>query len=140
MFLEQQISLLEWFLKGHVTLKTGVMITGINYKLTKMTKLLNLSIQSKPFLETYCNFCGKCKVKEAKDDRMDVKKGKETTTCFSMKERKPITIQVCKYHAVLPCKIYESISLMFGRVCHKSMSIHFLLSVMAKPLSYTSSI
>ncbi len=25
MFLEQQIFLLEWFLKGHVTLKTGVM-------------------------------------------------------------------------------------------------------------------
>ncbi len=25
MFLEQQISILEWFLKDHVTLKTGVM-------------------------------------------------------------------------------------------------------------------
>ncbi len=38
MFLEQQISISEWFLKDHVTLKTGVMmlkiqlrITGINY-------------------------------------------------------------------------------------------------------------
>ncbi len=38
MFLEQQISILEWFLKDHVTLKTGVMIlkiqlcnTGLNY-------------------------------------------------------------------------------------------------------------
>ncbi len=38
MFLEQQIGILEWFLKDHVTLKTGVMmlkiqlcITGINY-------------------------------------------------------------------------------------------------------------
>ncbi len=38
MFLEQQISILERFLKNHVTLKTGVMmqkiqlrITGINY-------------------------------------------------------------------------------------------------------------
>ncbi len=38
MFLEQQFSLLEWFLKDHVTLKTEVMmlkiqlyITGINY-------------------------------------------------------------------------------------------------------------
>ncbi len=38
MFLEHQISILEWFLKDHVTLKTGVMmlkiqlcITGINY-------------------------------------------------------------------------------------------------------------
>ncbi len=37
-FLEQQIIILEWFLKDHVTLKTGVMmlkiqlcITGINY-------------------------------------------------------------------------------------------------------------
>ncbi len=37
-FLEQQISILEWFLKDHVTLKTEVMaanfsfaITGINY-------------------------------------------------------------------------------------------------------------
>ncbi len=35
---EQQISILEWFLKDHVTLKTGVidaensaLITGINY-------------------------------------------------------------------------------------------------------------
>ncbi len=35
MFLEQQISILEWFLKDHVTLKPGVKIqiwiTGINY-------------------------------------------------------------------------------------------------------------
>ncbi len=38
LFLEQQISTLEWFLKDHVTLKTGVImlniqlcITGINY-------------------------------------------------------------------------------------------------------------
>ncbi len=38
MFIEQQISILEWFLKDHVTLKTGVMtlkiqiyVTGINY-------------------------------------------------------------------------------------------------------------
>ncbi len=38
MFLEQQIIILEWFLKDHVTLKTAVMmlkiqlrITGINY-------------------------------------------------------------------------------------------------------------
>ncbi len=41
MFLDQQISILEWFLKNHVTLKTGVMmlkiqlrITGINYIFT----------------------------------------------------------------------------------------------------------
>ncbi len=38
LFLKQQISILEWFLKDHVTLKTGEMmlkiqlcITGINY-------------------------------------------------------------------------------------------------------------
>ncbi len=38
MFIKQQISILEWFLKDHVTLKTGVMmlkiqlcITGMNY-------------------------------------------------------------------------------------------------------------
>ncbi len=43
-FLEQQISILEWFLKDHVTLKTGVMmlkiqlrITGINYILIYIT-------------------------------------------------------------------------------------------------------
>ncbi len=29
MFLEQQLGLLEWFLKGHVTLKTGVMLQFI---------------------------------------------------------------------------------------------------------------
>jgi len=29
MFLEQQILILEWFLKGHVTLKTGVMMLKI---------------------------------------------------------------------------------------------------------------
>jgi len=47
MFLEHQISMLEWFLKDHVTLKTGVMmlkiqlcITGINYIL-KYVKIEN---------------------------------------------------------------------------------------------------
>ncbi len=29
MFLDQQISILEWFLKDHVTLKTGVMMLKI---------------------------------------------------------------------------------------------------------------
>ncbi len=29
MFIEQQISILEWFLKDHVTLKTGVMMLKI---------------------------------------------------------------------------------------------------------------
>ncbi len=35
MFVEQQISILEWFLKDHVTLKTGAensaLITAVNY-------------------------------------------------------------------------------------------------------------
>ncbi len=31
MFLEQQISILEWFLKDHVTLKTGVMTLKCSY-------------------------------------------------------------------------------------------------------------
>ncbi len=30
MFLQQQISILEWFLKDHVTLKTGVMMLKSN--------------------------------------------------------------------------------------------------------------
>ncbi len=51
MFPEQQICILEWFLKDHVTLKTGVMmlkiqlcITGINYifKYLKMEKLFKI--------------------------------------------------------------------------------------------------
>ncbi len=29
MFLEQQVSILEWFLKDHVTLKSGVMMLKI---------------------------------------------------------------------------------------------------------------
>ncbi len=50
MFLEQQISILEWFLKDHVTLKTGVMIlkiqlcnTGLNYIL-KYIQIEELSV------------------------------------------------------------------------------------------------
>ncbi len=31
MFLEQQISILEWFLKDHVTLKTGVMMLKFSF-------------------------------------------------------------------------------------------------------------
>ncbi len=47
LFLEQQINILDWFLKDHVTMKTGVMmlkiqlcITGINYIL-KYIKIEN---------------------------------------------------------------------------------------------------
>jgi len=41
MSLEHQILIFEWFVKGHVTLKTGVMmlkITGINYTLLYIHK------------------------------------------------------------------------------------------------------
>ncbi len=56
MFVEQQISILEWFLKDHVTLKTGVMmlkiqlrITGINYILLYM-HIENTYFKSKKYL------------------------------------------------------------------------------------------
>ncbi len=35
MFLEQQFCILEWFLKGHVTLNTGVMAAENNMNLTE---------------------------------------------------------------------------------------------------------
>ncbi len=35
MFLEHQISILEWFLKDHLTLKTGVGIVSQKYKTIK---------------------------------------------------------------------------------------------------------
>ncbi len=51
MILEQQISILEWFLKDHVTLKTGViaaenvaLITGINYIFKYIQVILNSKI------------------------------------------------------------------------------------------------
>ncbi len=52
MFLEHQISILQWFLKYHVTLKTEVMaaenfaITGINYilKYIQIKKLFYIVI------------------------------------------------------------------------------------------------
>ncbi len=56
MYLEQLISILEWFLKDHVTLKTGVMmlkiqrwITGTYYilkyiQIENCSKLLNTSV------------------------------------------------------------------------------------------------
>ncbi len=50
---EQQIIILEWFLKDQVTVKTGVMmlkiqlcITGINYILKYKTGILNCNINS----------------------------------------------------------------------------------------------
>ncbi len=38
MFLEYQISILEWFLKDHMTLKTGVMADG--FAITKINYIL----------------------------------------------------------------------------------------------------
>ncbi len=48
MFLEQQISILEWFLKDHVTLKShdaenSALITGMNYILTYIEICNNIS-------------------------------------------------------------------------------------------------
>ncbi len=63
MFLEQQISILEWFVKDHVTLKTGVMmlkiqlcLSGINYifKIHSNRRLLII------YHNFYCIFDNKC--------------------------------------------------------------------------------
>ncbi len=50
-FLKQQISILEWFLKDHVTLKAGVMIlkiqlciTEINYILNELKQKININL------------------------------------------------------------------------------------------------
>ncbi len=40
MFLEQQISILEWFLKDHVTLKTGVMLLKNQFLLDRNNYIL----------------------------------------------------------------------------------------------------
>ncbi len=40
MFIEQQISILELFLKDHVTLKTGVMMLKIQLRITGMNDIL----------------------------------------------------------------------------------------------------
>ncbi len=62
MFFEYQIRILEWFLKDHVTLKTGIMmlkiyfcITGINYILQyiKIEKLFEIVI-------VFHNICFHC--------------------------------------------------------------------------------
>ncbi len=59
-FLEQQISTLEWFLKDHVTLKTGVMmlkiqlcITVINYIL-KYIQIQTFILNSNNISKYYC--------------------------------------------------------------------------------------
>ncbi len=40
LFLEQQISILEWFLKDHVTRKTGVMMLTIQLNITEINNIL----------------------------------------------------------------------------------------------------
>ncbi len=71
MFLEQPISRLEWFLKGHVTLKTGVMmlkiqlfITWLNYilKYTIIENILNSTIISQYYGFEFFFFFYKCSI------------------------------------------------------------------------------
>ncbi len=40
MYLEQQISILEWFMKNHVTLKTEVMMLKIQLRITEINYIL----------------------------------------------------------------------------------------------------
>ncbi len=42
MFFEHQISILEWFLKNNVTLKTGVMMLKITFENIKIENLFYL--------------------------------------------------------------------------------------------------
>ncbi len=58
MFLEHQISILEWFLKDHLTLKAGVVIVSQKYKTIKYnvkykTIILNCNYISQ--LDFYCD-------------------------------------------------------------------------------------
>jgi len=46
MFLERQISILEWFLKDHVTLKTGVVMLEIQIQLCHHRNKLPLKIEN----------------------------------------------------------------------------------------------
>ncbi len=52
MFLEQQTSILEWFLKDHVTMKTGVMMLKIQLCISRINYIFKY-FQYKPFLN--CN-------------------------------------------------------------------------------------
>ncbi len=61
MFLEQQIIILEWFLKDHVTLKTGVMMLKMNRNknILKYIKIQNCYFKLQYYftiLPFYCNF------------------------------------------------------------------------------------
>jgi len=42
MFIEQQIFILELFLKDHVTLKTGIMMLKIQFCITGLNNILNI--------------------------------------------------------------------------------------------------
>ncbi len=42
MFLEQQISILDWFLKDHVPLMTGVMLLKIQIYIAEINYILNI--------------------------------------------------------------------------------------------------
>ncbi len=58
-FVEQQISILDWFLKDHVTLKTGVMILKIQLCHYKNKNILNqkpVILNYKNISEYYCIF------------------------------------------------------------------------------------
>ncbi len=43
-FLEHQISILEWFLKDHVTLMTGVMMHKIQICIAEIKDILNIPV------------------------------------------------------------------------------------------------
>ncbi len=50
MFLEQQISILEWFLKDHVTPKAGVMMLKIQLCITEINDILKyIQIENRYF-------------------------------------------------------------------------------------------
>ncbi len=50
MFFEQQISILEWFLKDHLTLKTRVMMLKIQLRITEINYILKyIQIESSYF-------------------------------------------------------------------------------------------
>ncbi len=65
MFLECEIILLEWFLKDHVTMKTGVMMLKIQHWITEMNYISKYNkIENSYFkfyffffLQYYCFYC-----------------------------------------------------------------------------------
>ncbi len=47
--IRQQISILEWFLKDHVTLKTGEMMLKIQLRITEINYILKSLIENQYF-------------------------------------------------------------------------------------------